>query len=137
MWFYKITEHMLMKPCHVRGSLRLSVPADKHADSTPMPTRGLRCAQVIGREREVARVVQVLARRTKNNPILLGEPGVGKTAIGEGVARAIVTGAPRMIDVLEPGNTEQLPCGRVERSLVGSLSRCLVLDIPRQHPRVH
>uniref|UniRef100_A0A7S0WMJ2 Clp R domain-containing protein n=1 Tax=Chlamydomonas leiostraca TaxID=1034604 RepID=A0A7S0WMJ2_9CHLO len=45
---------------------------------------------VIGREREVARVTQILARRTKNNPILLGEPGVGKTAIAEGLAHAIV-----------------------------------------------
>ena len=48
--------------------------------------------QVIGRSKEVARVVQVLARRSKNNPILLGDPGVGKTAIAEGLARAIVTG---------------------------------------------
>jgi hypothetical protein len=46
--------------------------------------------QVIGREREVCRVMQILARRTKNNPILLGEPGVGKTAIAEGLAYAIV-----------------------------------------------
>eukprot|EP00878_Enallax_costatus_P005308 GHUV01005575.1.p1 GENE.GHUV01005575.1~~GHUV01005575.1.p1 ORF type:complete len:786 (+),score=251.59 GHUV01005575.1:565-2922(+) len=45
---------------------------------------------VIGREREVARVMQILARRTKNNPILLGEPGVGKTAIAEGLAYAMV-----------------------------------------------
>ena len=48
--------------------------------------------QVIGREKEIARVVQVLARKRKNNPILLGEPGVGKTAIAEGLARAIVSG---------------------------------------------
>jgi ATP-dependent Clp protease ATP-binding subunit ClpC len=46
---------------------------------------------VIGRTKEVARVAQILARRTKNNPILLGEPGVGKTAVAEGLARAIVT----------------------------------------------
>jgi len=52
--------------------------------------------QVIGRSKEVARVVQVLARRSKNNPILLGEPGVGKTAIAEGLARAIVTGLPSL-----------------------------------------
>ncbi|GAB4819073.1 hypothetical protein N2152v2_006119 [Parachlorella kessleri] len=45
---------------------------------------------VIGREREVLRMTQILARRSKNNPILLGEPGVGKTAIAEGLARAIV-----------------------------------------------
>ncbi|GBG92963.1 hypothetical protein CBR_g57961 [Chara braunii] len=47
---------------------------------------------VIGREKEVQRVVEILARRTKNNPILLGEPGVGKTAIAEGLALRIVTG---------------------------------------------
>ncbi len=44
---------------------------------------------IIGREKEISRVVQVLARRTKNNPILLGEPGVGKTAIVEGLATII------------------------------------------------
>ncbi len=47
---------------------------------------------VIGREREIERVIQVLSRRTKNNPILIGEPGVGKTAIAEGLAHRIVTG---------------------------------------------
>ena len=47
---------------------------------------------VIGREKEISRVIQILARRTKNNPILLGEPGVGKTAIAEGLAQRIVQG---------------------------------------------
>ena len=47
---------------------------------------------VIGREKEIARVIQILSRRTKNNPILLGEPGVGKTAIVEGLAQRIMTG---------------------------------------------
>lgn len=47
---------------------------------------------VIGRETEVKRVIQVLSRRTKNNPVLLGEPGVGKTAVAEGLAQAIVSG---------------------------------------------
>ena len=48
---------------------------------------------VIGRDEEIRRVLQILSRRTKNNPILIGEPGVGKTAISEGIARKIVDGA--------------------------------------------
>src|SRR6202007_375241 len=47
---------------------------------------------VIGRDEEIRRVVQVLSRRTKNNPVLIGEPGVGKTAIAEGLAQRIVSG---------------------------------------------
>ena len=47
---------------------------------------------VIGREKEIERVIQVLSRRTKNNPVLIGEPGVGKTAIAEGLAQRIVDG---------------------------------------------
>ena len=47
---------------------------------------------VIGRETEIERVIQILSRRTKNNPALIGEPGVGKTAIAEGLARKIVEG---------------------------------------------
>lgn len=47
---------------------------------------------VIGREKEINRVIQILCRRTKNNPILIGEPGVGKTAIAEGLAQRIITG---------------------------------------------
>ncbi len=46
---------------------------------------------VVGREKEIARVVQILSRRTKNNPVLIGEPGVGKTAIAEGLAQRIVS----------------------------------------------
>ena len=65
--------------------------------------------QVIGRSKEVARVVQVLARRSKNNPILLGDPGVGKTAIAEGLARAVVTGE---VALALAHRTPETLCGR-------------------------
>ena len=47
---------------------------------------------VIGRDEEIRRVIEILSRRKKNNPVLIGEPGVGKTAIAEGLARRIVAG---------------------------------------------
>ena len=60
-------------------------------DLTDLARRG-KLDPVIGRDEEIRRVVQVLSRRTKNNPVLIGEPGVGKTAIVEGLARRIVQG---------------------------------------------
>ena len=83
----------------VRGSARVT-SADPEAtyqalekystDLTARPARQL--DPVIGRDNEIRRVVQVLSRRTKNNPVLIGEPGVGKTAIVEGLAQRIVAG---------------------------------------------
>ena len=60
-------------------------------DLTQLARRG-KLDPVIGRDEEIRRVIQVLSRRTKNNPVLIGEPGVGKTAIVEGLARRIVSG---------------------------------------------
>ncbi len=60
-------------------------------DLTALAKRG-KIDPVIGRDEEIRRVMQVLARRTKNNPVLIGEPGVGKTAIAEGIARRIANG---------------------------------------------
>jgi ATP-dependent Clp protease ATP-binding subunit ClpB len=60
-------------------------------DLTAMARQG-KIDPVIGRDEEIRRVMQVLMRRTKNNPVLIGEPGVGKTAIAEGLARRIVSG---------------------------------------------
>ncbi|HLE59115.1 MAG TPA: AAA family ATPase, partial [Candidatus Limnocylindria bacterium] len=65
---------------------------DKYGrDLTDAARRGL-LDPVIGRDEEIRRVIQVLSRRTKNNPVLIGEPGVGKTAIAEGLAQRIVRG---------------------------------------------
>ncbi len=60
-------------------------------DLTDMARRG-KLDPVIGRDEEIRRVIQVLSRRTKNNPVLIGEPGVGKTAIAEGLAQRIISG---------------------------------------------
>ncbi|MGH9400064.1 MAG: Clp protease N-terminal domain-containing protein, partial [Thermoanaerobaculia bacterium] len=84
----------------VRGSTRITDPnpEDKYQalkrytrDLTDLARRG-KIDPVIGRDEEIRRVVQVLSRRTKNNPVLIGEPGVGKTAIVEGLARRIHMG---------------------------------------------
>jgi ATP-dependent Clp protease ATP-binding subunit ClpB len=85
---------------HVRGPHRVTDqnPEDKYQalekfgrDLTQAAEQG-KLDPVIGRDDEVRRVIQVLSRRTKNNPVLIGEPGVGKTAIVEGLAQRIVSG---------------------------------------------
>jgi len=84
----------------VRGSTRITDPnpEDKYQalkrytrDLTDLARQG-KIDPVIGRDEEIRRVIQVLSRRTKNNPVLIGEPGVGKTAIVEGLARRIHMG---------------------------------------------
>ena len=84
----------------VRGSQRVTdqnpeakyQALEKYAkDLTELARRG-KLDPVIGRDEEIRRVIQVLSRRTKNNPVLIGEPGVGKTAIVEGLARRIIQG---------------------------------------------
>ncbi|WP_288858078.1 ATP-dependent chaperone ClpB [uncultured Corynebacterium sp.] len=65
---------------------------EKYSTDLTARAREGRIDPVIGRDSEIRRVVQVLSRRTKNNPVLIGEPGVGKTAIVEGLARRIVAG---------------------------------------------
>lgn len=70
----------------------LQKPLEKFGkDLTDLASKG-KLDPVIGREEEIRRVIQVLSRRTKNNPVLIGEPGVGKTAIVEGLAQRIFTG---------------------------------------------
>jgi ATP-dependent Clp protease ATP-binding subunit ClpB len=65
---------------------------EKYARDLTAQARAGKTDPVIGRDEEIRRVVQVLSRRTKNNPVLIGEPGVGKTAIAEGLARRIIDG---------------------------------------------
>ena len=84
----------------VRGSARVTSPdpegsyqaLEKYSTDLTERAREGKLDPVIGRDNEIRRVVQVLSRRTKNNPVLIGEPGVGKTAIVEGLAQRIVAG---------------------------------------------
>ena len=68
-----------------------SILSEYSRDLTAEAKSGV-CDPVVGREEEIQRVIQILSRRTKNNPLLIGEPGVGKTAIVEGLSQAIVRG---------------------------------------------
>jgi ATP-dependent Clp protease ATP-binding subunit ClpB len=95
-----IREQLLKALAEVRGSHRVTDqnPEDKFQalerfgrDLTEAAAQG-KLDPVIGRDDEIRRVIQVLSRRTKNNPVLIGEPGVGKTAIVEGLAQRIVAG---------------------------------------------
>jgi ATP-dependent Clp protease ATP-binding subunit ClpB len=96
-----VTKDALMRAlAEVRGSQRVTDPeAEQKYQSLEKYTRDLtdlarkgKLDPVIGRDEEVRRSMQVLSRRTKNNPVLIGEPGVGKTAIVEGIAQRIASG---------------------------------------------
>jgi ATP-dependent Clp protease ATP-binding subunit ClpB len=84
----------------VRGSARVTTPdpegtyqaLEKYGVDLTASAREGQLDPVIGRDAEIRRVIQVLSRRTKNNPVLIGEPGVGKTAVVEGLAQRIVAG---------------------------------------------
>jgi ATP-dependent Clp protease ATP-binding subunit ClpB len=84
----------------IRGSVRVTSPdpedtykaLEKYGIDLTKMARESKLDPVIGRDAEIRRVIQVLSRRTKNNPVLIGEPGVGKTAVVEGLAQRIVAG---------------------------------------------
>ena len=93
-------DRILQALASIRGSQRVTTPTpeatyqalEKYGrDLTELARRG-KLDPVIGRDEEIRRVIQILSRRTKNNPVLIGEPGVGKTAIAEGLAQRIVRG---------------------------------------------
>ncbi len=96
-----LTRERLMRALQeVRGSQRVTSPNPEATyealerygrDLTRLASQG-KLDPVIGRDEEIRRVMQVLSRRTKNNPVLIGEPGVGKTAIAEGLAQRVVRG---------------------------------------------
>ena len=93
-------EAILQALAGVRGSQRVTsqnpeatyAALEKYARDLTELARRSKLDPVIGRDEEIRRVMQILARRTKNNPVLIGEPGVGKTAIVEGLAQRIVSG---------------------------------------------
>src|SRR5262245_25693427 len=93
-------EELLAALREVRGSHRVSSQnpeetyqaLEKYGRDLTDAARSGKLDPVIGRDEEIRRVIQVLSRRTKNNPVLIGEPGVGKTAIVEGLAQRIVAG---------------------------------------------
>jgi ATP-dependent Clp protease ATP-binding subunit ClpB len=93
-------EAILQALAGVRGSQRVTSQnpeatyeaLEKYARDLTELARRSKLDPVIGRDEEIRRVMQILARRTKNNPVLIGEPGVGKTAIAEGLAQRIVSG---------------------------------------------
>jgi len=93
-------DHVLQVLAEVRGHQRVDSPEpestyqalEKYSVNLTKQAREGKLDPVIGRDTEIRRVMQVLSRRTKNNPVLIGEPGVGKTAVAEGVAQRIAKG---------------------------------------------
>ena len=82
---------------------------DEFGRDLTLAAQELRLDPVVGREKEIERVIQILARRTKNNPVLIGEPGVGKTAVAEGLATRIVNA--EVPDILDGKKVIQLEMG--------------------------
>src|SRR4051794_30637120 len=120
------SEELLQALKEVRGSHRVTsqtpeesfAALEKYGQDLTQRAREGKIDPVIGRDDEIRRVIQVLSRRTKNNPVLIGEPGVGKTAIVEGLARRIADG-----DVPEGLKTKRLIALDIGSMLAGAKYR--------------
>ena len=120
------TEELLQALQEVRGSHRVTSQnpeeqfqaLERYGQDLTARAREGKIDPVIGRDDEIRRVIQVLSRRTKNNPVLIGEPGVGKTAIVEGLARRIADG-----DVPEGLKTKRLIALDIASMLAGAKYR--------------
>lgn len=87
----KLLTQSLTKPRSTRSATKTPILDQMGVDLTALARAG-KLDNVVGRKKEIERVIQILSRRTKNNPALIGEPGVGKTAIVEGLAQRIASG---------------------------------------------
>ncbi len=120
------TDGVLKALASIRGSQRVTDPTaedrynalKKYARDLNELARKGKLDPVIGRDEEIRRVLQILSRRTKNNPVLIGEPGVGKTAIAEGIAQRIISG-----DVPENLKSKQIHALDIAQLIAGTKFR--------------
>ncbi len=120
------TDGVLKALASIRGSQRVTDPTaedrynalKKYARDLNELARKGKLDPVIGRDEEIRRVLQILSRRTKNNPVLIGEPGVGKTAIAEGIAQRIISG-----DVPENLKSRQIHALDIAQLIAGTKFR--------------
>ena len=87
----ELDQETMQKPIKGRGSFAVTPTLNQFGEDITQKAEEGKFDNIVGREKEIERIIQILSRRTKNNPCLIGEPGVGKTAIVEGLAEKIVS----------------------------------------------